>query len=106
MARPSRSKLQARQEGRLSGKDYSASKNLVGDPGTPVIVEYDLSQGTTDKYGRTLAYVWTESATAPGTPATLTSTAMVVDGRAEEYVYSEDHPDAHHDAIHRAAEAA
>lgn len=81
-------------------------KDLLGEPGSALLVEYDMSQGMTDKYDRTLAHVWTTAPGEPDTPAVLTSTAMVADGHAEEYVFNDSNPNAHAKSIHQAAEAA
>lgn len=81
-------------------------KDLLGEPGSALLVEYDMSQGMTDKYDRTLAHVWTTAPGKPDTPAVLTSTAMVADGHAEEYVFNDSRPNVHAQSIHQAAEAA
>lgn len=81
-------------------------KDLLGEPGSALLVEYDMSQGMTDKYDRTLAHVWTTAPGEPDTPAVLTSTAMVADGHAEEYVFNDSRPNVHAQSIHQAAEAA
>ena len=81
-------------------------KDLLGEPGSALLVEYDMSQGMTDKYDRTLAHVWTTAPGKPDTPAVLTSTAMVADGHAEEYVFNDSRPNVHAQSIHQAAKAA
>lgn len=81
-------------------------KDLLGEPGSALLVEYDMSQGMTDKYNRTLAHVWTTAPGKPDTPAVLTSTAMVADGHAEEYVFDDSRPNVHAQSIHQAAKAA
>ena len=48
--------------------------------GHSVYLETDPSQDTIDKYGRTLAYVWTES-------GRLLNLDMITDGYAFEYTY-------------------
>lgn len=47
---------------------------------TQVYLEYDPSQGRTDTYGRTLAYVWT-------TPATMFNYDLIANGYGYEYTY-------------------
>jgi len=81
-------------------------KDLLGEPGSALLVEYDMSQGMTDKYDRTLAHVWATAPGKPDTPAVLTSTAMVADGHAKEYVFNGSRPNAHAQSIHQAEKAA
>lgn len=81
-------------------------KDLLGEPGAKLLVEYDMSQGMTDKYDRTLAHVWTTAPGKPDTPALLTSVAMVADGHGEQYIYDKSNPSVHAQSIHQAAEAA
>jgi len=50
--------------------------------GTRVWLEYDEVSGFTDKYDRTLAYVWLD-------PDTMLNEALVRDGYAEQYTYAE-----------------
>lgn len=47
----------------------------------PVWLEYDPSQGQTDKYGRALAYVWLDDG------ATLLQEQLIAGGFAREYTY-------------------
>lgn len=54
------------------------AKTILG--GQSVYLETDPSQDTVDKYGRTLAYVWTES-------GRLFNLDMIADGYAHEYTY-------------------
>ncbi len=61
------------------GREASAqAKTLLG--GQAVYLETDPSQDTLDKYGRTLAYVWTAS-------GRLFNLDMIADGYAHEYTY-------------------
>ena len=61
------------------GREASAqAKTILG--GQQVYLETDPSQDTIDKYGRTLAYVWTAS-------GRLFNLDMIVDGYAFEYTY-------------------
>ena len=61
------------------GREASAqAKTLLG--GQQVYLETDPSQDTIDKYGRTLAYVWTAS-------GRLFNLDMIADGYAHEYTY-------------------
>ena len=61
------------------GLEASAqAKTILG--GQSVYLETDPSQDTIDKYGRTLAYVWTES-------GRLFNLDMIADGYAFEYTY-------------------
>lgn len=81
-------------------------KDLLGEPGTKLLIEYDMSQGMTDKYDRTLAHVWTTVPGKPDTPALLTSVTMVADGHGEQYIYDKSNPSVHAQSIRHAAEAA
>ena len=54
------------------------AKTILG--GHSVYLETDPSQDTVDRYGRTLAYVWTES-------GRLFNLDMIADGYAFEYTY-------------------
>jgi micrococcal nuclease len=54
--------------------------------GQRVVLEYDSVQGRTDRYGRTLAYVWIERADGS---LDLFNLASVSGGFAEERTYSE-----------------
>ena len=54
------------------------AKTILG--GQQVYLETDPSQDTIDKYGRTLAYVWTAS-------GRLFNLVMIADGYAFEYTY-------------------
>ena len=54
--------------------------------GREVLLEYDPTQGRTDRYGRTLAYVW-----LPGPPPVLANEALVAEGYAHEYTYEVPH---------------
>ena len=61
------------------GREASAqAKTILG--GQSVYLETDPSQDTIDKYGRTLAYVWTAS-------GRLFNLDMITDGYAHEYTY-------------------
>ena len=61
------------------GREASAqAKTILG--GQQVYLETDPSQDTIDKYGRTLAYVWTAS-------GRLFNLDMIADGYAFEYTY-------------------
>ena len=61
------------------GLEASAqAKTILG--GQSVYLESDPSQDTVDKYGRTLAYVWTTS-------GRLFDLDMIADGYAHEYTY-------------------
>ena len=61
------------------GREASAqAKTILG--GQSVYLETDPSQDTIDKYGRTLAYVWTAS-------GRLFNLDMIADGYAFEYTY-------------------
>jgi micrococcal nuclease len=61
------------------GREASAqAKTILG--GQSVYLETDPSQDSFDKYGRTLAYVWTES-------GRLVNLDMIADGYAFEYTY-------------------
>lgn len=61
------------------GREASAeAKTILG--GQQVYLETDPSQDTVDKYGRTLAYVWTAS-------GRLFNLDMIADGYAFEYTY-------------------
>lgn len=63
------------------GPEASArTKELV--EGTRVWLESDPVSGDTDKYGRTLAYVWL-------TPDVMLNELLVREGYAEEYTYQE-----------------
>jgi len=64
---------------RCFGREASAqAKTILG--GQSVYLETDPSQDSIDKYGRTLAYVWTES-------GRLFNLDMITDGYAFEYTY-------------------
>ena len=52
--------------------------------GRAVRLEFDPSQGRTDQYGRTLAYLWVER---PGTTPTLFNRTAVRQGYAFEHQY-------------------
>jgi len=54
------------------------AKTILG--GQSVYLETDPSQDSVDRYGRTLAYVWTES-------GRLFNLDMIADGYAFEYTY-------------------
>jgi micrococcal nuclease len=54
------------------------AKAILG--GQSVYLETDPSQDTVDKYGRTLAYIWTSS-------GRLFNLDMITDGYAHEYTY-------------------
>ena len=54
------------------------AKTILG--GQSVYLETDPSQDSVDRYGRTLAYVWTES-------GRLFNLDMIADGFAHEYTY-------------------
>lgn len=54
------------------------AKTILG--GQSVYLETDPSQDTVDRFGRTLAYVWTES-------GRLFNLDMITDGYAFEYTY-------------------
>jgi micrococcal nuclease len=56
----------------------SQAQTILG--GESVYLESDPSQYSVDKYGRTLAYVWTES-------GRLANLDMIADGFAFEYTY-------------------
>jgi len=61
------------------GREASAqAKTILG--GQQVHLETDPSQDSVDKYGRTLAYVWTSS-------GRLFNLDMIADGYAHEYTY-------------------
>jgi micrococcal nuclease len=61
------------------GREASAqAKTILG--GQSVYLETDPSQDTVDRFGRTLAYVWTES-------GRLFNLDMITDGYAFEYTY-------------------
>jgi len=61
------------------GREASAqAKTILG--GQSVYLETDPSQDSIDKYGRTLAYVWTEL-------GRLFNLDMIADGYANEYTY-------------------
>jgi micrococcal nuclease len=61
------------------GREASAqAKTILG--GQSVYLENDPSQDTIDKYGRTLAYVWTAS-------GRMFNLDMIADGYAFEYTY-------------------
>lgn len=63
------------------GPEASArTKELLA--GANVWLEYDEVSGLTDKYDRTLAYVWTS-------PDTMLNEQLVREGYAEEYTYSD-----------------
>jgi hypothetical protein len=69
----------ARQPVQCFGLEASAqAKTILG--GQSVYLETDPSQDSVDKYGRTLAYVWTES-------GRLFNLDMIADGFAFEYTY-------------------
>lgn len=53
-----------------------------------VTLEYDDSQGRTDRYGRTLAYVWLD-ADGSGSPASMYEIDALEAGVAREYLYDE-----------------
>ena len=59
--------------------EASAQADTVLD-GRSVYLETDPSQDSVDRYGRTLAYVWTES-------GRLFNLDMIADGYAHEYTY-------------------
>ena len=61
------------------GKEASARAHELLD-GEHVYLEYDPTQGKTDRYGRVLAYVWLPD-------GTLVNEAMIADGYAYEYTY-------------------
>lgn len=61
-----------------------------------VALEYDDSQGRTDRYGRTLAYVWLET-TTPGAYSGMYEIDALRAGVAREYLY--DRPYAWRDAF-------
>ena len=64
---------------RCFGREASAqAKTILG--GQSVYLETDPSQDTIDRFGRTLAYVWTES-------GRLFNLDMITDGYAFEYTY-------------------
>lgn len=57
--------------------------------GRRVLLEFDPSQGRTDQYGRTLAYVWIEQ---PGGAATMFNRTAVLAGFARERQYGPRRP--------------
>lgn len=65
------------------GPEASAEARRVMPVGTKVILVYDPSQGSLDKYGRTLAYVQVE-----GLPGSDYGLHMIRAGFAHEYTYS------------------
>jgi len=77
------------------GAQASARAHRLLD-GRRVSVELDASQGTYDRYGRTLAYLW-----LPGHPAVLVNEVMVRDGFAHEDTYDQPY---RYQAAFRAAE--
>jgi len=56
--------------------------------GARVLLELDPTQGETDRYDRTLAYVWVESPTGE---LTLFNLAAITGGYAEEVTYAADY---------------
>jgi len=56
--------------------------------GARVLLEFDPTQGVTDRYDRTLAYVWVES---PSGELTLFNLAAITGGFAEEVTYAADY---------------
>lgn len=62
------------------GPEASERAKQLAD-GAQVWLEYDEVSGLTDKYDRTLAYVWL-------TPDTMLNEVLVLEGFAEEYPYS------------------
>jgi len=56
--------------------------------GARVLLEFDPTQGETDRYDRTLAYVWVES---PSGELTLFNLAAITGGFAEEVTYAADY---------------
>lgn len=72
--------------------------------GARVLLELDPTQGETDRYDRTLAYVWVESPTGE---LTLFNLAAITGGYAEEVTYAADYAwQAEFIAAHEAARAA
>jgi len=61
------------------GEEASARTRELLD-GEHVYLEYDPTQGRVDRYGRTLAYVWT-------TDGSLVNEQLVAEGYAHEYTY-------------------
>jgi len=61
-----------------------ASQRLLRQP---VVLEFDRSQGRLDYYGRTLAYLWVQSASAPW----LFNQRAVKMGFANEYTYDSEY---------------
>lgn len=68
--------------------------------GQRVWVELDSSQGTTDRYGRTLAYIWLDE-------TTMVNYELVLGGFASEYTYDGryNHQESFRDAERRAVAA-
>lgn len=78
------------------GPEASArTKELV--TGQSVWLEYDAASGETDKYGRTLAYVWIS-------PESMLNELLVREGLAEEYTYSDEYH--HQETLQRAEQMA
>jgi len=62
------------------GREASARAHAIFKLGSTVRLENDPQAGTTDKYGRTLAYVWLSD-------GTLYNDMMIRQGFAHEYTY-------------------
>lgn len=69
------------------GPEASAFAEQVLD-GARVLLEFDPTQGETDRYDRTLAYVWVVS---PSGEVTLFNLAAITGGFAEERTYAADY---------------
>lgn len=62
------------------GHEAAARTRELAGPGTPVRLQSDPTQDATDRYGRTLAYVWIDT--------TMLDYALVDDGLARTYIYA------------------
>ena len=69
------------------GPEASAFAEQILD-GSRVLLEFDPTQGETDRYDRTLAYVWVVS---PSGETTLFNLAAIAGGYAEERTYAADY---------------
>ncbi|WP_287016168.1 thermonuclease family protein [Gordonia sp. (in: high G+C Gram-positive bacteria)] len=72
------------------GPQASDRTRALATPGTAVRLEYDTTQDHTDRYGRTLAYVWIGGA--------MLNYTLVAEGWARTYVYNH-RPGRHADAL-------
>lgn len=68
------------------GPEASAAATELLSKDKSVFLETDPDQGETDRYGRTLGYLWTGTS-LDGKQATLFNQQMISDGYAREYTF-------------------